>query len=235
MPASLICVAPDSLLQANYGEAVDHAFLVPQPGGEEVHVPIAPEQALEVLKGESVRIGSVIATMDGRWWNAVRLQMGEPHSVVYQPMGRFRLDYVASQVRLRVSFPVNPLKWPGRIPVPDRFEIFGREWHLSQWEQDSERACLHLGVSRILPTGEIVPGSDARLRRWQPESVDIAWSDLEDALTSSVARGISEPIERLRHSDLIPLGRAIFELALSLMSLPLPPRDVIETQVRGVD
>jgi hypothetical protein len=235
MPASLICLAPDSLLQANYGEAVHHAFLVPQSGGEEVHVPIASAQALEILKGESVRIGSVIVTMDGRWWDAVRLQMGEPHSVVYRPMGRFRLDYVASQVRLRVSFPVNPLKSPSRISFPDRFEIFGREWHLSQWEQDSERACLHLGVSRVLPTGEIVPGSDARLRRWQPESVDMAWSDLEDALTSSLSQGSSEAIERLRHSDLIPLGRAIFELAVSLMSRPLPPCELIETQLRGVD
>jgi hypothetical protein len=150
-------------------------------------------------------------------------------------MGRFRLDYVASQVRLRVSFPVNPLQWPGRIPFPDRFEIFGREWHLCQWEQDSERACLHLGVSRILPTGEIVPGSDARLQRWQPESVDMAWSGLEDALTRSLAQGSSEPIERLRHSDLVPLGRAIFELAVSLLSRPLPPCEVIEAQLRGVD
>jgi hypothetical protein len=235
MPASLICVAPDSLLEANYGEAVHHAFLVPQSGDEEVHVPLAPAQAHEILKAESVRIGSVIVTMDGRWWDAVRLQMGEPHSVVYRPMGRFRLDYVAGHVRLRVSFPVNPLKRLGRIPFPDCFEIFGREWHLCQWEQDSERACLHLEVSRILPTGEIVPSTDARLQRWQPESVEMSWSELEEALRISLAQGSSEPIERLRHSDLSPLGRAIFELAVSLMSQPLPPCEVIEAQLRGVD
>jgi hypothetical protein len=235
MPASLICVAADSQLQANYEEAVHHAFLVPRPGGEEVHVPIAHAQALEILKGESVRIGSVIVTMDGRWWDAVCLQMGELHSVVYRPMGRLRLDHEASQVRLRVSFSVNRLGWPGRIPFPDSFEIFGREWHLSQWEQDSERTCLHLAISRVLPMSELVPGSDARLRRWQPASVDMAWSDLEDALTRSLVQGRGEPIERLRESDLIPLGRAIFELAVSLMSRPLPTCEVIETQLRGID
>jgi len=130
---------------------------------------------------------------------------------------------------------MNRLSWPGRIPFPDRFEIFGREWHLFQWEQDSERACLHMVVSRVLPLTEIGPGTDARLRRWQSESVDMAWSDLDDALTSSLAKGSSEPIERIRHSDLIPLGRAIFELVVSLMSQPLPPCEVIETQLRGVD
>ena len=235
MPARLLCVAPDSQLPANYGEAVQHAFLVQEPGGEEVQVPMAPAQALEILKGESMRIGSVIVTMDGRWWDAVRLQIGEPHSVVYRPMGRFRLDYVPSHVRLRVSFPVNHLSWPSRIPFPDTLEIFGREWHLSQWEQDSERVCLHMVVSRVLPLTEIVPDRDARLQRWQSESVDIAWSDLEDALTSSLAEGSSEPIERLRNSDLIQLGRAIFELVGSLMRRPLPPCEVIETQLRGVD
>jgi hypothetical protein len=228
-------VVPDSQLPANYGEAVQHAFLLQEPEGEEVHVPMAPSQAFEILKGESVRIGSVIVTMDGRWWNAVRLRMWEPHSVVYRPMGRFRLDYVANQVRLRVSFPVNRLGWPSRIPFTDRFEIFGREWHLSQWEQDSERACLDMVASRVLQLTEIEPGKDARLRRWQPESVDIAWFALDEALTRSLAEGSSEPIERLRHPDLIPLGRAIFELVVSLMQEPLPPCELIETQLRGVD
>ena len=63
----------------------------------------------------------------------------------------------------------------------------------------------------------------------------MAWSGLEDALTRSLAQGSSEPIERLRHSDLVPLGRAIFELAVSLLSRPLPPCEVIEAQLRGVD
>ena len=79
--AAELCVAPDSLLPANYGEAVHHAFLVPRLGGEEVHVPIPSAQALEILKDEQLRIGSVLVTMDGRWWEAVRLPDRDPHSV----------------------------------------------------------------------------------------------------------------------------------------------------------
>ena len=232
MPAELLCVAPDSLLPANYGEAVHNAFLVPRLGDEEVHVPIEPAQALEILKDEPVRIGSVMVTMDGRWWEAVRLQSAEPHSVVYRPMGRLRLDYVAEQVKLRVPCPGARLSRSGDIPFPDTFEIFGREWHLSHREQDGERTWLHLVVSRVLPMTEIVPGEDARLRRLRPVSVDLAWSALENALASSIVQGRSEPIERLRHSDLIPLGRAIFELATSLRSRQ--PCEVIETQFRGI-
>jgi hypothetical protein len=65
-----------------------------------------------------------------------------------------------------------------------------------------------------------------------PVSIDMFWSALHDALASSIVQGRSEPIERLRHSDLIPLGRAIFELATSLRSRQ--PCEVIETQFRGI-
>jgi hypothetical protein len=37
---------PD-VMQLAAGEVIHRAFLVPEPGGEEVHVPIAPAQALE--------------------------------------------------------------------------------------------------------------------------------------------------------------------------------------------
>ena len=131
MPAILLWVAPDSLLPANYGEALLRAFLVPQPG-EEVRVPIAPAQALEIRKDEPVRIGSVIVTMDGRWWEAIRLQSREPPSVVYRPMGRLRLDYVADGVRLRVPWREIQLSRIDCTPTPDTFEIFGRVCHLSQ-------------------------------------------------------------------------------------------------------
>ena len=234
MPATLLCVTPDSQLPANYGEAVHHAFLGQDSGGEEVHVPIAPAQALEITKGEPVRIASVIVTMDGRWWEAVRVQSGEPRSVVYQPMGRVRLDYVADQVRLRVPWPETRLSWPGEIRFSGTLEIFGREWHLSHWEQDAEGTWLHLVVSRVLPMTEIVPAEDVRLRRLRPVSVDLAWSALENALASSLVQESREPIERLRHSDLIPLGRAIFELVASLMSERLPPCEAIESRLKGV-
>jgi hypothetical protein len=204
IPASLICVAPDSLLPANYREAVHHAFLTRWPRGGEVHVPIRSPQALEILETEPARIGSVLVTMDGRWWEAVRLQTGDSHAVVYRPMGRLRLDYEKGDARLRVPCPETPLSWSGRIPFPETFEIFGRVTE------------------------------DARFERWKPASVEMAWSALEDALASSIVQGSSEPIERLRDSDLIPLGRAIFELARSLKSRRIEPCEVIENQLRDI-
>jgi hypothetical protein len=234
MPATLLCVASDSRLPANYSEAVHHAFLVAPPGGKELRVPIAAAEAFEIRKDEPVRIGSVIVTMDGRWWEAVCLQSVEPHSVIYRPVGRLRIDYSGGQVRLRVPWPETRFSWSGRIPFPDTFEIFGREWHLSQWKQDAGRTWLDLEFSRVLPMTEIVPAGDARWRRLRPVSVDLAWSALENALTISISQRSSEPIERLRHSDLIPLGRAIFELAASLMRRRLQPHGSIETQLRGI-
>jgi hypothetical protein len=225
-------VAPDSLLPAIYREAVHHAFLVPRLWGEEVHVPIAPAQALEILKDEQLRIGSVLVTMDGRWWEAVHLQDREPHSVVYRSMGRLRLESVPDRVKLRVPCPTPCLSWSGDILFPNTFEIFGREWRLSHWEQDAERIWLHLVVSRVLT--ETVLAGDARWWRLRPVSADLAWSALENALASSIAQESSEPIERFRHSDLIPLGCAIFELVASLMGRRLPPCEVIETQLRGI-
>jgi hypothetical protein len=126
------------------------------------------------------------------------------------------------------------LSWSGGIPFPDTFEIFGRGWRLFHCEQDGERTWLHLVVSHVLPMTGTVPAGDARWWRLRPVSVDLAWSALENALTSSLVKRSSEPIERLRHSDLIPLGRAIFELAAPLMRRRLPPRDVIETELRGI-
>ena len=208
--------------------------LAQNPGGEEVHAPSAVSHALEILKDEPVRIGSVMVTMDGRWWEAVRVQSGEPSSVVYQPIGRLRLDYLADHVRLRVPWPRAQLSWPGEIRFSGTLEIFGREWHPSHWEQDAEGTWLHLVVSGVLPMTEIVPAEDVRLRRLRPVAVDLAWSALENALESSLVQESSEPIERLRHSDLIALGRALFELVASLMSRRLPPCEAIETQLRDI-
>jgi hypothetical protein len=234
MPAKLLYVGSDSRLPADYREAVHRAFLVRQPGGEEVHVPIAPAQAVEIQKDQQVRIGSVIVTMDGRWWEAENLQSGEQHLIVYRPVGRLRIEYSGGHARLRVPWLETRLNWSGGIPFPGTFEIFGREWHLSQWEQDAEHAWLHLMVSGVLPMTEIVPAGDARWWRLRPVSVDLAWSALENALTSSIVQRSREPIERLRHSDLIPLGRAIFGLAASLRSRRLQPYEAIETQLRGI-
>jgi hypothetical protein len=234
MPAAVLCVASDSRLPANYGEAVRHAFLLAPPAGKELHVPIGAAEAFEIGKVEPVRIGSVIVTMDGRWWEAVCLESVEPHSVIYRPMGRLRIDYSGGQVRLRVPWPETGWNWSDSIPFPGIFEIFGREWHLSQWEQDAERTWLDLIFSRVLPMTEMVPAGDARWWRLRPASVDLAWSALGNALTSSIVQRGPEPIEQLRHSDLIPLGRALSGLAASLMSRRLRPLEAIETQLRGI-
>jgi hypothetical protein len=232
MPAELLCVAPDSLLPANYGEAVSHAFLLPRLRGEEVHVPIPPAQALEILKDEQLRIGSMMVTIDGRCWEAVRLQNREPHSVVYRPVGRLRLEYVADHMKLPLPCPETWLSGHGDISFPDTFEIFGRECRLSHREQDGGCTWLHLVLSHVLT--ETVPPGDARWWRSRPVSVDLVWSGLENALMSSIVQGSGDRIERFRHSDLIPLGCAIFELATSLMCRRLPPCQMIETQLRDI-
>ena len=234
MPATLLCVASDAPLPADYRETVRHAFLVPRSGTEEVHVPIAPAQALEILKDEALRIGSVIVTRDGRWWESENLQRGEQNTVVYRPMGRLRLDYSANHLRLRVPWPEARLNWSGGIYFPGTLEIFGREWRVSRWEEDAKRTWLHLVFSRTLPQAETAPGGGSGLRQLWPASVDMAWAALENALTSSIVQRSSEPIERIRHSDLIPLGRAIFELAASLMSRRPQPYEAIETQLEGI-
>jgi hypothetical protein len=149
-------------------------------------------------------------------------------------MGRLRLDYVADGVRLRVPWREIQLSRIDCTPTPDTFEIFGRVCHLSQREQDGKRTWLHLVVSRVLPMTEIVPSGDARWWRLRPVSVDLAWSALENALTSSLIQGSCKPIEQLRHSDLIPLGRAIFGLAASLTSRRLPPCEMIESHLKGI-
>jgi hypothetical protein len=232
MPATLLGVAPDSPLPALYREAVRHAFLAPRPGGEEVHVPISPAQALEILNGAQVRIGSIIVTMNGSWWESEKLQSGEQCSVVYRPMGRLRIDYSEAHASLRVPWPETRWRWSGATDFRNTFEIFGCEWHVSQWEQDAERTWLRLAFSR--PLRETAPASDTGFRRLRPASVDIAWTALENALTSSITEKSREPIERLRHSDLIPLGRAIFGLTESVMSRRLRRMEAIETRLRAI-
>jgi hypothetical protein len=234
MPATLLCVAPGSALPADYREAVRHAFLVPRPGGEEVHVPIAPAQALEILKGDQVRIGSIVVTMDGRWWESENLQSGEQHSVVCRPMGRLRIDYSADHAKLRVPWPETRLRWSGGVCFRNVFEIFGREWHVSRWEEDAERTWLHLVFSRTLPMAGIASAEDTEFPRSRPASVDMAWASLENGLKSSLVQKSREPIERLYHSDLIPLGRAIFGLTESIMSRRPQKFETIETQLRAI-
>jgi len=234
MPATLFGVAAGSALPRDYGEAVHLASLVQRQEGDEVHVPIAAAQALEILRGDPVRIASVIVTMDGRWWESESLQSGEQHTVIYKPRGRLRIDYSADHAKLVVPWPDTQLHWQGPVHFQDPFEIFGREWHQSSWEMDAERTRIHLVFSRALPMAEFHPVEEASLRRSHPASVDIAWAALENALAASLQQKSSEPIEQLRRTEFIPLGRAIFRLTELVKNGRLPKPEAIGTQLRAV-
>lgn len=234
MPAALLCIPADSPLPPNFREAVHRAFFVRRPDTEEVHVPIGPAKVLEILRAQPVRIASVIVTRDGRWWESDKLQSGTQHTVVYRAVGRLRLDYSADHLRLRVPWPEARTSWPGSVHFPASFEIFGREWRVSSWEKNAEGAWLHLVFSRILPLAESVPEATAGAQRLHPASVDMAWAALGNALAEAMAQRNGEPIEALRHADLIPLGRALFALTTSLLSRRPQPYVVVESQAAAV-
>jgi hypothetical protein len=232
MPATLVGVTAGVPLPQGYAEAVRHASYVQTQEGDEVHVPIGVSQASEILNGDRVRIASVIVTMDGRCWMSESLQGGEQHSVIYKPWGRLRIDLSADHAKLVVPWPEPQLHWPGAVHFPAAFEIFGREWHESSWEMDGESAWLHLVFSRALPITEIQP-EDMGFRRSHLASVDMAWGALQTALSTALSQKNSEPIERLRRADFIPLGRAILELTKLATSGRLK-HEAIETQLGAI-
>lgn len=234
MPATVFGLGAESTLPPDFREMVCHASFMQRQGGEEIHVPIAAAQALEILKRVPIRIASILVTMDGRWWESETLQSGEQHSVVYKSGGRLRIDYSAEHAKLKVPWPDKQLCWSGEVRFRDPFEIFGREWHASSWETDGERTWLHLVFSRVLPTAKIQPASDTCFRRSRPASVDIAWDALGSALATAIEQKSREPIEQLRRSDFIPLGRAMLGLAESMKKRWQPKREIVETQLRGI-
>jgi hypothetical protein len=233
MPTTLLCNGQWSPLPADYGAAVRYAIPVLRPSGDELHVPLSPEQLSPMLKKSPVLlIGSIVVTMDGRWWESERLSYGEKNAVVYLPMGRLEIDFSADHARLRLPWPEARSKWHGTVEFPGTFELFGREWRVSRWEQDAKRTWLDLVFLRFLP----VIGHDPvrKPRRARPASVDIAWSALENALANSILKNSREPIEQLHHSELIPLGRALLELSKSATSFFKQPREAIETRLNAV-
>jgi hypothetical protein len=234
MPAALFCMVPDSRLPADYGRLVSSASLVRRPSGDEVHVPISASQALEIIEDDPVRIGSMIVTLDGRWWQSSTVQSGEQDSVVYRPLEPFRIDYSADHARLRVPWPENRLRWRGDGHLVDSFRLFGREWRVSKLEAEAEHIWLDLICSRVFPAPELVPAADKDLWSLRPAAVDMAWAAMENALERSVARKNSEPVERLRHADLIPVGRAILQLTESVAGWRPKPTQVIERQLQGL-
>jgi hypothetical protein len=234
MPATLLGVAAGSPLPPDYRESVRNAAYFAQYGREEVHVPIPAGQGLEILRSGPVRIASIIVTMDGRWWESDTLQSGEPYSVVYKARGRLAIDYSHDHVRLDVPWPDTQLQWPGGFEFETPFEIFGREWRVSSWETDGERTWLHLVFSRALAVPEIPTAAEPEPARSRSAAVDMAWAAFEGALAASVLEKNREPVEQLRRTEFIPLGRAIFEMAESVKNRRRPGREALEMQLRAI-
>jgi hypothetical protein len=234
MPATLLGVADGASLPRDYRSAVARSVRVQGQGGEEIHVPIEAEQAMEILH-DRVRIASTLVTMDGRCWESNNVQSGEQNMVVYKPGARLQIDYSADHARISIPWPATQLSWQGSVHFPDAFELFGREWRVSSWETDGERTSLQLVFSRTLPMDRILPAMETtEYHRSHPASVDMAWAALENALAAAVSQKSREPIEQLRRADFTPLGRALFGLAELARNRRLLNRDSLATQLRAV-
>jgi hypothetical protein len=227
LPAVLLSQSPEP-------EPLPASLSIAESGAEELRVPVAPSQLLDLLKTNPVRIGSVALSMDGRLWQAAKLQRGDQDSIVYEPTGRFRIDYSEDHARLTIPWPESRIDWAGPVGFPDRLEIFGKKWRVVTWEQDIDRTWLHLEFAGSLPLTSIEPAARQRLRRSHPASVDMAWASLENALANSVAQRSRDPIEQLRRDELVPLGRALFGLAESLAGWRPAPAETVETRLNAV-
>lgn len=233
MPPALLALAEDSHLPSDFPDRIQQAVCVSNEGRQEIRVPITAAEAAGILAAAPMRIGCVVLTLDGRWWESETLESGEQHNIVFEPRGRLRVDDSAEHAKIVVPWPEAHLRWSGSFEFPATFELFGREWHRSRWETDGARDWLELEFSRILPAAEIQPQQEDGLRRSHPASIDIAWAALGNALTSALAEKSSEPVEQLRRSEFIPLGRALLGLA-ELLNKPWPKSGAIENQVRSV-
>ena len=233
LPATLLGVVAASALPPDYAESVRSASLVQSGGREELHVPITSAQALHILKMDPLRIGSVIVTMDGRSWQPSRLHSGEENVVVYAHREPLRIDFTADHAKLSVPWPEIPVRWSGAAPPREAFELFGREWQVSSWEMRREVNLLHLTFRQILPIPNSREFSDS-VRRSYGAAVDMAWSELERALSESLLQKDGAPLERLRRTDLVPLGRALYALSESVHSHWLPNQRQVENRLRAV-
>lgn len=233
LPAALLFIAPGAHLSSDYARAVERAALVQGPETEELHVPIAPAQAMEALAGVHIRITSRVVTMDGQWWEAGKLKGGrEQNVIVYRPAGRVRIDYTGDHARIPIPWPEARYRWTGLAHFGPVVNIFGREWHMGQWEQDADHTWVHLVFSRCLSPGEM--GIEARPRRAQPASVDLAWAALADALSSCLRERQPDALESLRHEEMIPLARSILALLEAARDAKLRKPATIEARLRAV-
>ena len=234
LPAIVLDVAEGTCLPPDFAERVRHARVEERQGREELQVPIAAEEALKMLREGPMRIGSILVSMDGRWWEADKLLSGDRHALVFKPGGRLRIDYSADHVKMIVPFPEPKLRWSGDVHLAPPFELFGREWKAARWETDGERTWMHLVFSRVLPSPAIQRPGEMRLRRSHPAGVDMAWAALGDALAAAWAQGEGEPVEQLRRSEFIPLGRALLRFGEATARHFLPKRDAIAAELRAI-
>lgn len=232
LPGAFLGTPRDARLSGDSPEALENACLVEASHGQELHVPIKPNQVLQILTEAPVGIGSLVVTADGRWWEATELQGGVEDMLVYRPHGRPRIDYSADHTRLRVPWPESVQGWSGTVHFPHELEVFGRLWKVARWEKDGAHSWLHLIFSRTSPVTLVPSSTPPDLRRCAPASIDLAWAELETALAAALAQNQWEPIERLRREDLIPLGRTL--LALAQSALARPKVDAIATNLRRI-
>ena len=220
--ASAPPILPATLLGGAFADAVDRAMLVRTQEGEELQVQLDEADAREVLQHDPVRIGSVLVTMDGRWWQSARLQSGPDTVVAYRPGGRLRIDFTAEHARIVAPWPFAETRWPGAVHLPAHIALFGREWRGRAWERSSDRTWLHLEFAGALTLSDAPGGGTSRPYRLAPASVELAWSEVERAL----ATGVSESIDQLHREDLIPLAHAL-ERLVNCLRRPWPssPRD----------
>jgi len=232
LPALLLSVAPGTYLPADYNEAVQRAFLM-QGEHDELHVPIAPLEAMKILASDAVRITSLLVTMDGRLWQAHRLKTGPQSIVVYRPTDILRIDYSSEHARVKLPWPDARFTWDGPVSFEDSMEFFGREWRIAKWEQDAKSTWLHLEFVRTLPIATVAPNGEPILQRAKPAAVEMAWTALGNALAASFSRKDLQPIEDMKHHDLIPLGRALFALTEAVSDRSRRTPEHVEPRLRA--
>ena len=132
--------------------------------------------------------------------------------VVYTAGERLRIDFSAEHAKLSVRWPEALPGGFGAVPVRGPFEVFGREWRMASWEMDGEGTLLHFTFSRALRVAEMGQPA-APSHRLLPAYVDMAWSEVERALSEAVARNSGAPLEEMHRAELIPLARALYALS----------------------
>ena len=223
-------VLPATVLAGGFADAVGRALLVSSENGEELHLPLDEAEALEVFKHDPARIGSIVVTMDGRWWQSTRLQSGPETVIVYRPGERLRIDFTAEHVRLVLPWPAAETRWQGDVQLPDHVALFGRDWRGRAWERNADRTWLHLEFSGVLTLAEALDSENPRPRGLRPASMEMAWSEVEQAL----ATGVSDSIDQLHREDLVPLARSLERMVDCLLRSRPPSREDVERSVRSV-